>query len=83
MININKFFKTKSKRISKFLYSLGFDKKSYFDENGNEYWLYCRSKDLNEALDFYFYFRNKNFTAGDKVNEKRIFYKNEFKKSTM
>ena len=50
--------KIKSKRLSKYLYSLGFDKQSKY-ENNNEIWLYKKSKELDEALDFYFAFRNK------------------------
>lgn len=52
-------FYVKSKRLSKYLYSLGFDKKSEF-ENGKEIWLFEKSKALQEALDFYFYMRKKN-----------------------
>lgn len=63
--------KVKSKRLSKFLYSLGFDKQSKF-ENNNEIWLYKKSKELDEALDFYFTFRDKmNKLQENKVNEQR------------
>lgn len=81
LINNNKYFKTKSKRTSKFLYSLGFDKNSCFDENGNEYWLYKRSNALNEALDFYFSFRKKQLLAGDYDNEKRNIFEIKNKRS--
>lgn len=68
---INKYFKTKSKRISKFLYSLGFDKISKYD-NGIEFWLYQKSDALEKALDFYFSFRKENYKkAGDNVYEKK------------
>lgn len=52
--------KIKNKRLSKFLYSLGFDRECSFDENEKEYWLFIKSSELDEALDFYFYMRKKN-----------------------
>lgn len=52
-------YKVKNKRLSKYLYSLGFDRKSCLDKNKNEYWLFEKSDVLYEALDFYFYMRNK------------------------
>lgn len=53
-------YKVKNKRLSKYLYSLGFDKESYFDNNKKEYWLFDKTNNLKEALDFYFYMRDKN-----------------------
>ena len=53
-------YKVKNKRLSKYLYSLGFDRECYFDSDKTEYWLFDRSNALEEALDFYFYMRNKN-----------------------
>ena len=50
--------KIKNKRLSKYLYSLGFDREYMFDKI--EYWLFQESSELNEALDFYFYMRKKN-----------------------
>ena len=50
--------KVKNKRLSKYLYSLGFDREYGFDEK--EYWLFPKSRELNESLDFYFYMRKKN-----------------------
>lgn len=52
-------YKVKNKRLSKYLYSLGFNRENFFD-NGIEYWLFEQSNDFYEALDFYFYMRNKN-----------------------
>ncbi len=52
-------YKVKNKRLSKYLYSLGFNRANYFD-NGIEYWLFDQSDAFYEALDFYFYMRNKN-----------------------
>lgn len=52
-------YKVKNKRLSKYLYSLGFDRETCFDEK-KEYWLFQKSDELIEALDFYFYMRNKN-----------------------
>ena len=48
----------KNKRLSKYLYSLGFDRECIFD-NKIEYWLFDESNELQEALDFYFYMRQK------------------------
>lgn len=51
--------KIKNKRLSKYLYSLGFARESfYFREK--EYWLFEKSDALKESLDFYFYMRAKN-----------------------
>lgn len=52
-------YKCESIRLCRFLYSLGFDKKSYFDNNQNEYWLFEKSDDLQKSLDFYFSMRRK------------------------
>ena len=48
----------KNKRLAKYLYSLGFDRECYMDKT--EYWLFQKSSELDEALDFYFYMRKKN-----------------------
>ena len=50
--------KIKNKRLAKYLYSLGFDRECGIDKN--EYWLFSKSSELDEALDFYFYMRKKN-----------------------
>ena len=44
MKNLNNKYKCESVRLCRFLYSLGFDKESKFDENGKEYWLFERRK---------------------------------------
>ena len=49
-------FKCKSLRMCRYLYSLGFEKKSVY-ENGKEYWVFEESNRLNKALDFFFYMR--------------------------
>lgn len=53
-------YKVKNKRLSKYLYSLGFNRECYSDDNKIEYWLFEKSDELKEALDFYFYMRGKN-----------------------
>lgn len=53
-------YKVKNKRLSKYLYSLGFERKSFIDNKNNEYWMYKKSDSFYEALDFYFYMREKN-----------------------
>ena len=52
-------YKVKNKRLSKYLYSLGFNREVCFEKE-IEYWLFQKSNELTEALDFYFYMRNKN-----------------------
>ncbi len=55
-------FMCKSVRLCRFLYGLGFDKESIF-ENGKEYWLFEKSDDLQESLNFFFLYERK--TKGD------------------
>lgn len=55
---MNEKFKCESIRLSRYLYSLGFDKESVF-VNGNENWLFEKTPELQECLDFYFNFRHK------------------------
>jgi len=52
-------YKCESIRLCRFLYSLGFDKESRFDENNKEYWLFERSQGLQKSLDFFFSMRRK------------------------
>lgn len=59
-MNKSRYFKVTSVRLCRFLYSLGFNKTSVFNKNNNENWLFEKSDDLQESLDFYFYMRNKN-----------------------
>ena len=47
------------KRVPDTLYSLGFKRETIY-KNGVESWLFDNSKVLQEALDFYFYMRQKN-----------------------
>lgn len=61
MNDVNKdFFNVSSVRLMRFLYSLGFAKESYMTQSGKENWRFKKTDNLNEALDFYFYMRNKN-----------------------
>ena len=55
---MEKKFIAKGIRLMRFLYSLGFDKESAY-ENGKEYWLFEKSDDLQKSLDFFFYMRKK------------------------
>lgn len=48
----------KNKRLSKYLYSLGFERESVKDQQ-IEYWIFKKSEVLQEALDFYFEMRKK------------------------
>ena len=52
-------YKVKNKRLSKYLYSLGFEIECII-ENKKEYWLFEKSNTFQEALDFYFYMRERN-----------------------
>ena len=56
--NMKNNFMCKSVRLCRFLYGLGFDKESIF-ENGKEFWLFEKSDDLQESLNFFFYMREK------------------------
>ncbi len=68
---MNNKYKCESVRLCRFLYSLGFEKESKFDESQNEYWLFERSQDLQKSLDFFFCMRKKQKISGvNDVNEK-------------
>lgn len=54
---MNDKFRCESIRLQRFLYSLGFEKQSVFI-NGNENWLFDKTSELQECLNFYFNFRN-------------------------
>lgn len=56
---MNNKYKCESVRLCRFLYSLGFDKESKTDINNNEYWLFEKSKDLQNSLNFFFAMRKK------------------------
>ena len=56
---MNNKYKCESVRLCRFLYSLGFDKESKTDINNNEYWLYEKSNDLQNSLNFFFAMRKK------------------------
>lgn len=56
---MNKKYRCESIRLCRFLYSLGFDKESRFDEKNKEYWLFERSPELQKSLDFFFSMRKK------------------------
>lgn len=56
---MNNVYKCESVRLCRFLYSLGFDKKSKFDGNKKEYWLFERSQELQNSLDFFFSMRKE------------------------
>lgn len=64
-------FKCESVRLCRFLYSLGFNKES-INCNEKEYWLFEKSSELQESLDFYFYMRKKLRETG--VNENESIY---------
>ena len=53
------YYRCESVRLCRFLYGLGFDKTS-IQYNGQEAWLFERSSELQESLDFFFYMRKKN-----------------------
>ena len=57
-------YRCESVRLCRFLYGLGFDKES-IEYNGKEAWLFDRSQELQESLDFFFSMRKK-------LKEKRL-----------
>ena len=67
---MKKEYKCESVRLCRYLYSLGFDKKSILI-NGIENWLFERSPELQESLDFFFYLRKK-------LKDQRIKGENEY-----
>lgn len=56
---MKKYFTATSVRLCRFLYSIGFDKESFINDNGDENWRFEYSDDLQECLDFYFRKRNE------------------------
>lgn len=62
--NMNNKYRCESVRLCRFLYGLGFDKESII-YRGQEAWLFEKSNELQEALDFFFIMRKK-------LKEKRI-----------
>lgn len=58
-MKMNKIFNVSSIRLMRFLYSLGFNKESFINDNGYENWKFNHTPELQEALDFYFKFRKK------------------------
>lgn len=62
-------YRCESVRLCRYLYSLGFDKESIIN-NEIENWLFERSPELQESLDFFFYLRKK-------LKDKRIKGENE------
>ena len=66
-------FKTKTRRLAMYLYALGFDKSSTY-ENGIEIWWFDNSEELKKSLDFYFETRRNTGDANgkkEKTNERR------------
>lgn len=55
----NNYFIVRNARLSKYLYSLGFDRENFYKEK-REYWIFEKSDRLQESLDFFFYMRNRN-----------------------
>ena len=51
-------YKCESVRLCRYLYSLGFEKESVY-ENGKEFWLFEESDDLQKSLGFFFCMRKK------------------------
>ena len=70
-------YRCESVRLCRYLYSLGFDKQS-IEYNDQEAWLFDKSNELQESLDFYFSMRKKlrlNIKgANDNVNRKTTLF---------
>lgn len=69
-------YRCESVRLCRFLYGLGFDKES-IQYNGQEAWLFEKSDELQQSLDFFFSMRkklkDKNFKGANEKNEKGIY----------
>lgn len=59
-MNKDNYYNVSSVRLMRYLYSLGFDKESYINKKGKENWRFVKSKELFEALDFFYLMRKKN-----------------------
>lgn len=55
-----KIYNVSSVRLMRFLYSLGFQKESYFNNKGKENWRFVYDDNLSEALNFYHQMRKRN-----------------------
>lgn len=53
-------YKYESIRICRFLYTLGFEKQSMFDQNNKEYLLFERSQDLQKIFRLLFCYEKRN-----------------------
>lgn len=62
---MNNKYRCESVRLCRFLYGLGFDKESII-YHGQEAWLFKKSNELQEALDFFFIMRKK--LKGKRIN---------------
>lgn len=56
----NTYFNVSSIRMMRYFYALGFEKESYINKKGKENWRFVNSIKLKEALNFYFYMRQRN-----------------------
>lgn len=57
---MKEYFCVSSTRMAKFLYSLGFDKESFYNKDGKEKWRFEKSNELLVAVDFYKKMRELN-----------------------
>jgi len=57
---MKKFYNVSSVRMARFLYSLGFDKESYYDKDGKERWRFEKTDNLMESVRFYKEMRRRN-----------------------
>lgn len=66
-----KYFNASSARLMRFLYALGFPKQDFINSKGFKNWRFEHTEDLQSALNFYFYMRNKNreINENDKTYE--------------
>ena len=55
-----KFYNVSSVRLMRFLYALGFQKESYFNNEGKEIWRFIYDENLSESLNFYHQMRQRN-----------------------
>ena len=70
----NNIFRTDNVRTMRFLYNLGFDKQSEY-RDGKEVWVFQRSNELNESLDFYFYMRKKIQRNMQEIKDDKIIHR--------
>ena len=57
---MKEYYNVSQLRVCRYLYSLGFEKESWFDKNGKEHWRFEKTDDLMIAMYVYKKMRDNN-----------------------